>query len=614
MKKKILIALSIFTVIACVGGALLLIEINDGKQAFDDLINLHKIEILREHLLLDIRKVQGNIYSLGTSYPPSNEEMQSNMEELSAAIRICYRCHHVPEVQERLDDLNQQIGQYGDAFSRLLTMHAAARRMAKERDRTRLIGDSLVSKVNTMIVLTDRKLQTRREDTLREIQSSRNLVFFLVAAGPLAFAIVAFTWMRQVMRPVQVLRDAAERIQTGDLDHRVQGLTDEFGDVARAFNDMAQSLQTNMRAVWESERRHRLLFESAADAIFILSAEGSDAGRILQANEAAAEIHGYPVEELVTMRIQDLDSPDAAGGALERIDRMLKGEWIKMELDHRKKDVTVFPVEVSAGIFEVGSRKYILAFDRDITDRRKAERDLRHAQRIKLAGEMATGIAHEIKNPLAGIKLAMETLAETPRLEADDREVLYQVIGQVARIESLLKGILSFARPPKPQMASTNVNEILHSVADFMEKTMAERRSLRLIREFDCQCQNVLADPQQLQQVFMNLLLNASDAMSGVGTIVLRTSCDPEQRAVRIEIDDEGPGIADELRDTLFEPFVSTKAKGAGLGLAVSKRLVEEHGGTITAENRPEGGARFTVVLPSRVAAAAPERTEVPSR
>ncbi len=610
MKKKIIIALSVFTVIAGIGGSLLLIEINDGKKAFDELIKLHQIEILREHLLLDIRKVQGNIYSLGTNYPTSIEEIQANMEELSGAIRICYRCHHVPEVSERLDDLHQQIGTYSDAFSRILTMQAGNRRVAKEQEKARVIGDSLVSKVNTMIVLTDRNLRAQREVTMNQIRQSRNLVFFLIVAGPLAFAVVAFTWMKQVTRPVQALRDAAKKLQTGNLEHRITGLSDEFGDVAHAFNDMAQSLQTNMRAVWESERRHRLLFESAADAIFILSAEGVDAGRILQANEAAAEMHGYSVEELTTMNIKQLDAPEAAAGAQERIEQMLRGEWIKAEFDHRKKDGTVFPVEISAGIFEVGGRKYILAFDRDITDRRRAERDLRYAQRVKLAGEMATGIAHEVKNPLAGIKLAMETLAQIPHIEGEDREVMYQVIGQVARIESLLKGILNFARPPKPQVSPANVNDILCSVADFLRKTFEDMRSIRLVAEFDSQCHEVLADPQQLQQVFMNLLLNAADAMPGGGVITMRTICDPVKRNVRIEIDDEGPGIAEDLRETLFEPFVSTKAKGAGLGLAVSKRLVEEHGGIITAENRLEGGARFTVVLPESAASAVPEHSE----
>ncbi len=610
MKKKIIIALSVFTLIAGIGGSLLLIMINDGKQAFDELIKLHQIEILREHLLLDIRKVQGNIYSLGTSYPTSIEEIQANMEELSGAIRICYRCHHVPEVSERLDDLHQQIGTYSDAFSRILTMQAGNRRVAKEQEKARVIGDSLVSKVNTMIVLTDRNLRAQREVTMNQIRQSRNLVFFLIVAGPLAFAVVAFTWMKQVTRPVQALRDAAKKLQTGNLEHRITGLSDEFGDVAHAFNDMAQSLQTNMRAVWESERRHRLLFESAADAIFILSAEGVDAGRILQANEAAAEMHGYSVEELTTMNIKQLDAPEAAAGAQERIEQMLRGEWIKAEFDHRKKDGTVFPVEISAGIFEVGGRKYILAFDRDITDRRRAERDLRYAQRVKLAGEMATGIAHEVKNPLAGIKLAMETLAQIPHIEGEDREVMYQVIGQVARIESLLKGILNFARPPKPQVSPANVNDILCSVADFLRKTFEDMRSILLVAEFDSQCHEVLADPQQLQQVFMNLLLNAADAMPGGGVITMRTICDPVKRNVRIEIDDEGPGIAEDLRETLFEPFVSTKAKGAGLGLAVSKRLVEEHGGIITAENRLEGGARFTVVLPESAASAVPEHSE----
>ncbi len=129
------------------------------------------------------------------------------------------------------------------------------------------------------------------------------------------------------------------------------------------------------KAIIESEKRYRLLFESAGDAIFVLEAEGRKAGRIVDANPAAAEMHGYSVEELLSRRIGDLDDPDAAQKVRSRIRRMLKGEWIKEEINHRKKDGTIFPVEINAGLLELGNHKYVLAFDRDITKRKLAEQE-----------------------------------------------------------------------------------------------------------------------------------------------------------------------------------------------------------------------------------------------
>jgi diguanylate cyclase (GGDEF)-like protein/PAS domain S-box-containing protein len=127
----------------------------------------------------------------------------------------------------------------------------------------------------------------------------------------------------------------------------------------------------------ESENRYRMLFERAGDAIFILDAEGEKAGQIVAANQAAADMHGYTVDELSAMNIRDLDTPDAAKEAPGRIQRMLQGEWIKAEITHRRKDGTVFPVEISAGLLEFGNHKFILAFDRDISERKKIEEKLR---------------------------------------------------------------------------------------------------------------------------------------------------------------------------------------------------------------------------------------------
>ncbi len=128
-------------------------------------------------------------------------------------------------------------------------------------------------------------------------------------------------------------------------------------------------------ALLESENRYRMLFERAGDAIFILDAEGEKAGQIVAANQVAAEMHGYSVDELLTLNITDLDTPDNAREAPRRIRRALEGEWIKVEIMHRKKDGTLFPVEVSAGLLELGKHKYILAFDRDITERKRAEEE-----------------------------------------------------------------------------------------------------------------------------------------------------------------------------------------------------------------------------------------------
>jgi two-component system sensor histidine kinase AtoS len=454
-----------------------------------------------------------------------------------------------------------------------------------------------------MIALTNRKLNARTQNALQEANQTRIIVMALIAVGPLLTIGLAYTLIRGFTKPINILLKATKRLKAGDLDYRIEGLKDEFAELAIAFDDMAGSLKEHLREIEESERRYRLLFESAADAIFSLDAEGAQAGKIVAANQAAAKMHGYSAEELMTLNIKDLDTPDAAAAVPARIERMLKGgEWLKAEVTHCAKDGRVFPIELSAGVFEFGNHKYILAIDRDITERKQAQEALQRAEQIRTAGELATGLAHEIKNPLAGIKVTMETLAEEPYLSEEDRSVLFKVIDEIKRIEGLIKGLLNFARPPKPQFTPTDVNTVLDTAAQLVLKNRShasgETGAIDMVKELSPDLPEIIGDPMQLKQVFMNLLLNAVDAMPEGGTVVLKTSFGEAAHAVMVDISDTGKGIDARVLDKMFQPFFTTKSKGTGLGLAISKRLIEEHGGKISIENNKGGGSTFRISLP----------------
>ncbi len=172
----------------------------------------------------------------------------------------------------------------------------------------------------------------------------------------------------------------------------IRTLMDESGRIV-GFVGMGVDITERRRAedaLRESEMRYRTLFERAGDAILILEAEGENAGKIIDANQAAAEMHGYTVNELLTLKITDLDTPDAAKETPDRIRRSLGGEWIKEEITHRKKDGTVFPVEISGGLIEFGNHKYILSFDRNITERKQAEEAIRSEYAFRKAIEDST--------------------------------------------------------------------------------------------------------------------------------------------------------------------------------------------------------------------------------
>jgi two-component system sensor histidine kinase AtoS len=342
-----------------------------------------------------------------------------------------------------------------------------------------------------------------------------------------------------------------------------------------------------------------MLFEKAGDAIFIIDIEGENVGRIVEANKAASEMHGYTTEEILGMKITDLDTQESAAKAPDLINRLREGEQIKAEIEHRRKDGTIFPVEVSAGLLDIGGHKHILAFDRDITERKRTEETMQRAEQIKICGEMAVGMAHEIKNPLAGIKVSIEVLLDELNLSDGDRDVLLKVINEVKRLELLIKSLLNFAKPPKPQFSLVDVKSILDNAANFSLKNPSNS-NLEIIKNYDENLPSIMADAMQLQQVFMNLILNAVDALSDGGRLELTAMYDEAASSLQIMISDSGDGISDEVKGKIFQPFFTTKSKGTGLGLAISKRLIEQQQGTIVVENNFPKGTKFKISFPSK--------------
>jgi two-component system sensor histidine kinase AtoS len=224
------------------------------------------------------------------------------------------------------------------------------------------------------------------------------------------------------------------------------------------------------------------------------------------------------------------------------------------------------------------------------------------AEQVVVLGELAGGLAHEIKNPIAGIKGAIEVLSSSTSLPKGNKDILLKVIEQIERIEVLLKSLLNFAQPPKPAFLYVDVNHVLDTTISLAEKhpllLSNNSRSITIVRAFDSCLPKIMADPIQLQQVFMNLLLNAADAIPGGGTLTAQTLLDRTSRFLRITITDTGKGIDKSIINKIFLPFFTTKPKGTGLGLAITKRLVEQHGGSIHVVNNPGGGASFTIDLP----------------
>jgi signal transduction histidine kinase len=198
----------------------------------------------------------------------------------------------------------------------------------------------------------------------------------------------------------------------------------------------------------------------------------------------------------------------------------------------------------------------------------------------------------------------MEVLSEEASLHEEDREVLTKVVGEIKRIELLLKDLLNFTRPPKPQFTAVNVNALLDTSLAFSLKNPSSSLDtsgpITIVKNFDVRLPETKADPMQLQQVFMNILINAADAMRDGGTLTVRTGFEVSEEAIEITISDTGKGMDREQMENIFQPFFTTKPKGTGLGLPITKRLIEQHGGSLRVESAVGKGTTFTITLPVR--------------
>ncbi|MFZ4441452.1 MAG: sensor histidine kinase [Syntrophales bacterium] len=471
MKKKIVFGLAIFTVMFFIGGAYIVMTTQATIYELHRLSQLHRTVALRKDLLLSIKKNQDSIILRNR---PLTMEEASDEQSMTAIVERCFACHFDSPRNEKIVHLKSQIEGYHAMIHAVFDADPGSAPSGNRTGAALEMGYDLIRQMEGIISLTSANLKKQERASLQKIDERKTLLFIMVTIGSLFTVGLAFFLIRGLTQPVNSLLYATRRLKSGDLDHRISKLDDEFGEVAASFNEMADSLKKQMQ-------------------------------------------------------------------------------------------------------------------------------ELQRTEQLRVSGEMAAGLAHEIRNPLAGMKVSIEVLLSELDIEERDKEVLVKVIEQIRNIELMMKNLINYARPVAAQPVRFSVNKILEKTLYFIEKHpsfISGNPHKQLIRELDEALPEIVGDPQQLQQVFLNLLLNAADSVPEGGTINVKTLHDSQAKTVAIVLRDTGKGIPPELMEKIFQPFFTTKGKGTGLGLAVSKRIVEEHGGSITVSNNVSGGVTFSITLP----------------
>jgi two-component system cell cycle sensor histidine kinase/response regulator CckA len=408
-----------------------------------------------------------------------------------------------------------------------------------------------------------------------------------------------------------------------------EALKTAYRDVQQKVEEKTRDLLEANEALQASTSRIQLLFDNAADAIFIHNI----AGHFLEVNQTALDRLGYTRAELLSMSPYDIDSETFQPRVHERIQEMVAKGTMIFETEHATKDGRIIPVECSSRIIDYNDDTAVLTIARDISEKRathkkqeQLERDLLHAQKMDAIGSVAGCVAHDINNRLTVVTGYLEIMLENDSLPENMRHDLLEIRKAADRSVALNRQLLTFARKQESVPIVLDPTEVLGSLRNFLRGLLPE--NIQLVAGPFPHGILIKADQGQLEQVIVNLVVNARDAMRDGGTVKIDVSrlavatprCigvtnPPAGTYVRLSVADDGTGISDDLKQRVFEPFFTTKPKGegTGLGLSVVYGIVRQHGGWVDVANATSGrGTVFHVYLPAHAAerTAADDRTE----
>jgi len=374
---------------------------------------------------------------------------------------------------------------------------------------------------------------------------------------------------------------------------------------------------TDWRLAEEAQRageaRFRTFVDHAIDAFFL----HDEQLRLVDVNRQACQSLGYTRDELIGMHPREFDASLDDAAIARLAERARAGEKMTFETRHRRKDGTLFPVEIRTGTFRQGDKLFFLSLARDISERKLAEQTLREKEnalemartelarvsRLTTLGELTASIAHEVNQPVGAMvtnaAACVRWLAAKPPDMAEAKAALANIVADGKRAGEVITRIRALTRRQAPRMELLDVNRKVREVLALAEHEL-KTHGIVLRTELAPVLPGVAGDRVQLQQVLLNLIVNAIEAMSGVHdrarelTIVTAA----QEPGVVVEVRDSGPGLDAKEAERVFEPFYSTKAQGIGIGLSISRSIVEAHGGRLWAGSNQPRGAVFRFLLP----------------
>ena len=378
-----------------------------------------------------------------------------------------------------------------------------------------------------------------------------------------------------------------QNISTNEIEEKIAQKEEVIQHLIRELEDVKNFTESIIQSIGSG-----IIITEMNDTITYINRAGE---RIL--GYSKAELMGRPfsifsLKEKQSMIPSFLNNPDD-------LDTRKEG-WM------RKKDHTEFPVgfTINNHLSIRGERIGKIVVFRDLTNVYKIQEEILRMDRLVSLGKLASGIAHELRNPLAGIKTTAQALGEEMSGDDSRREYLHRITKEIDRLNDLLKTFFSFAKPQNLNLVHCHIKDIINEIIPFLIKEIADK-GIRFIETYHPQLSKIKVDKTQMHQVFLNLFLNAIQAMPNGGELkieagpMISNSLEGfKQNFIKVVISDTGKGIPPHIVHRIFDPFFTTKSKGIGLGLSITYQIIKKHGGTIKVESRWEKGTSFVINLP----------------
>jgi signal transduction histidine kinase/HAMP domain-containing protein len=441
--------------------------------------------------------------------------------------------------------------------------------------------------------------------SLAYAESNRQLKINMASLGIVSFLIAIVAWLASdlfVLRQVRALVRATERLAAGDMEGR-SGMPygrGELGYLAYMFDTMAESLERNLKDLKQSEEQFRAQYQSIPVPTFTWRKEKSDLVLVDYNNAAEKASRGGLNKYLgktdremyrsVPEVLQDLKTCFDEKTTIKRDLVSYRGRPTGEE-----KDLVVTYAYVPPNL--------VMVHQEDITEQRRLEKMVMIREKMAALGKVAAGIAHEIRNPLSGINIylhALDKLITARGGSEDEKEIISELKSASGKIENVIKRVLNFAKPGQLKLNSVNVNKHVEEAIK-LARVILEKNLVSMETELDADLPECYADPYLLEQVILNLINNAAEAMrEQADPKRIEVTTQSEDGRVLISVSDSGPGVPEDLTAKIFDPFFTTKKDGAGIGLSICQRIVTDHGGSLCLSTGKWGGTRFVVELPAK--------------